>query len=180
MKYLKFSIWFVLCLVLCSSCGSLRPATATYYDSIDGYRYCYITPTNGRTSNAGSIYGNNYGVHGGLTSKSVNPSDLISGYLMKKGYTILPELNPELKDKTLIISYGESGKRDIGLFGYALEVTIQLISAQNHTVLCVGVAEGMGSTEADDIRIAINKCLDKIFIPNFSEQPVEPTNDFYF
>ena len=40
-----------------------------------------------------------------------------------------------------------------------LEVTINLISAKTYQPLCSCIAEGQGSTEADDIRIAITRCL---------------------
>lgn len=73
----------------------------------------------------------------------------------------MPEIKPELIDQTLIVNYGESGKRNIagGLGGYTIEVTIQFISAKTHTLMSSCTAEGQGETEADDIRKAINRCL---------------------
>ena len=110
------------------------------------------------TSSSGGVYGGNYGVYGSTTSKSVNPSDVISGILLKNGFSQLPELKPELTDETLIVNYGESGRRNRGL-GYTIEVTIQFLSAKTNTTVCSCTAEGQGETEADDIRQAITRCL---------------------
>lgn len=164
MKSFKF-LSIICCLFLLSSCASLQPAIATKHTPLDGYRYVYITPTSGLTSSTGSVYGGNYGVYGSSVSKSVNPSDIIAGYMMRKGYVQVPEIKPELASQTLIINYGETGRRDIwgGLLGYTIQVTLQFLSAQTHDVVCTSTAEGMGSTEADDIRIAINRALDELF-----------------
>lgn len=136
----------------------LKPATGLIRDSISNYKYFYITPTNSLTSSTGSTINGMYI----SSSKSVNPSDVITGILIKQGLIRLPELKPELNDKTLLINYGESGRRSTGLGGYAIEVTIQLLSAKTTELACNCTAEGQGSTEADDIRIAINRCLNEI------------------
>ena len=73
----------------------------------------------------------------------------------------MPELKPELSDETLIVNYGESGKRNRGL-GYTIEVTIQFVSAKSYAQICSCTAEGQGSTEADDIRQAITRCLSSL------------------
>ena len=44
-----------------------------------------------------------------------------------------------------------------------IEVTLQILSADTHEVLCTGTAEGQGETEADDIRIAITRALAMVF-----------------
>ena len=67
-------------------------------------------------------------------------------------------LQPELVVQTVIVNYGESGRRNRGL-GYTIEVTIQFISAKTHAQICSCTAEGQGETEADDIRQAITRCL---------------------
>ena len=46
-----------------------------------------------------------------------------------------------------------------GLGGYTLEVTIILIDAKTYDTIYSCTAEGQGSTEADDIREAITRCL---------------------
>lgn len=149
-----------------SGCGTLLPPTVTRHSPLDGYKYVYITPTSEKTATTGGVYGGQYGVYGLTQTHSINPADVISGHFLKRGYTRLPEINPELAEQTLIVNYGESGRRSVG-FGYSIEVTIQLLSAKTNEIVCVGVAEGMGETEADDVRIAINRCLDEIFaMPN--------------
>ena len=153
-----------LCLIVLSltGCATLLPPTVTRHSSLDGYKYVYITPTSEINSVTGGTYGGQYGIYASTSTHSINPSDLISGYFLKRGYTRLPELNPELADQTLIVNFGESGRRPVGL-GYSIEVTIQLLSAKTNEIICVGVAEGKGETEADDVRIAINRCMDEIF-----------------
>lgn len=147
----------VLASILINSCASLKPPTIIKNDSIENYKYIYISSTNSLTSSSGVTYGGQYYT----SSKTVNPSDVITGILTKEGFIKLPELTPELTDQTLIINYGESGKRNIagGLGGYTIEVTIQFISAKSHTLICSCTAEGQGATEADDIRKAITRCL---------------------
>ena len=81
---------------------------------------------------------------------------------MKHGYIILPQLKPELVNETFIVNYGESGKRSVGV-GYTLEVAIQFISAKNNELICSSTAEGMGSDERDDLRIAITRALESLF-----------------
>lgn len=153
-----------ICLVAFGLCGcaTLLPPTITRHSTLDGYKYVYITPTQERTSVTGGTYGGRYGIYGSTSTHSINPSDVISGHFIKRGFTRLPELNPELLEQTLIVNFGETGRRAAGL-GYTIEVTIQLLSAKTNEVICVGVAEGQGETEADDVRIAINRCMDEIF-----------------
>lgn len=83
-------------------------------------------------------------------------------YLFPKAIVILPEIKSELAEETLIVNYGESGRRNRGL-GYTIEVTIQFISAETNEIICFCTAEGQGATEADDIRQAIRRALDGLF-----------------
>lgn len=138
-----------------SSCASLKPPTVIKNGKIENYKYIFISPTSSLTSSSGASYGGQYY----SSSKSVNPSDVITGTLSKEGFIRLPELKPELTDQTLIVNYGESGRRSTGLGGYTIEVTIQFVSAKSHTPICSCTAEGQGETEADDIRKAITRCL---------------------
>ena len=62
------------------------------------------------TSSSGGVYGGAYGVYGSTTSKSVNPTDVITGILAKEGFIRLPELKTDLYSETLIVNYGESGR----------------------------------------------------------------------
>ena len=151
----------VLLNIFTLGCAPLKQVTVVKNDKIENYKYIYISPTKSLTSSSGGVYGGNYGVYGSTTSKSVNPSDVISGILMKEGFALIPELKPVLTDETLIVSYGESGRRNRGL-GYTIEVTIQFLSAKTTNTVCSCTAEGQGETEADDIRQAITRCLNSL------------------
>ena len=164
MKALKFIALSMLMLLINSCAVTLKPVTYNGNTSLIGYKYAYITPTSGLSSSSGGVYGNAYGVYGSTISKSINPADVISGILMKNGFTLIPELDDELKDRTIIINYGETGRRNV-FWGYTIEITLQILSADTLEVLCTTTAEGMGSTEADDIRIAITRAMEAIF-PN--------------
>ena len=157
MKITRLLTVFILSIGL-SGCASLKPATSIKNGSVENYKYIYISPTNSLTSGSGATIGGQFY----SSSKTVNPSDVITGLLTKNGFIKLPELKPELTDETIIVNYGESGKRNTGLGGYTIEVTIQFISAKSNKLLCSCTAEGQGSTEADDIRQAITRCLNEI------------------
>ncbi|HSC54538.1 MAG TPA: hypothetical protein VLC98_12990 [Phnomibacter sp.] len=138
--------------------ASLKEPTSVKNGSIESYKYFYISPTNSLTSSSGlTIEGNYFS-----SSKSVNPADVIIGRLAKAGLIRLPELKPELAEETLIVNYGESGKRNAGLGGSRIEVTIQFVSAKSNTLVCSCSAEGQGETEADHIRKAIARCLSEL------------------
>ena len=87
---------------------------------------------------------------------------LFSRVLMKNGYTIVPEVSNDFKERTIIVNYGETGRRNV-FWGYTIEITLQILSAETLEVLCTTTAEGMGSTEADDIRIAITRAMEAVF-----------------
>ena len=140
------------------SCVPLKPVTTIKNDSIKNYKYVYISQTKTLTSSSGATINGRYF----STSKSVNPSDVITGILAKEGFVLIPELKKELARKTLIVNYGESGKRNTGLGSYSIEVTIQFVSSESSSLICSCTAEGRGQTEADDIRQAITRCLESI------------------
>ena len=81
---------------------------------------------------------------------------------MKHGFIIVPEIKPDEAKETIVVNYAETGRRNLNL-GYTIEITIQILSANDNLLLCTGTAEGQGETEADDIRIAITRCLAEIF-----------------
>lgn len=163
MRPKKIILLALMSLLLVSCVVSLQPVRVTRNASLDNYTYFYITPTETKTGSSGGVYGNGYGVYGSSTSKSTNPADIISGYLIKRGMVRLPEVKSDLADKTMIINYGETGRRGTGLGGYTIEITLQILSAKTSEVICVVTGEGQGETEADDIRIAINRCLEEIY-----------------
>ena len=144
-------------------CSPLLAPTVTRKSPLNFYKYVYLTPTMEKSSITGGTFGNVYGIYGGTSSHSINPTDLICGHFLKRGFTRLPELKPEFLEQTIVVNFGETGRRNTGWGSYTIEVTIQLLSAQSSEVICIGTAEGRGETEADDVRIAINRCMDKIF-----------------
>ena len=162
MKLFRFFAVIGCFVFMCSCAASLKPAVVTRNAPMDDYRYVYITPTSGLTSGSGSVYGGSNGVYGLTQNKSVNPSDIISGHLIRKGFVIVPEINTEQAAQTLIVNYGESGRRNV-FWGYTIEITLQFLSAQTREIVCVSTAEGFGDTEADDIRIAIGRALEEVF-----------------
>ncbi len=126
----KILICILACLFL-TSCYTLKEPVVTINHPIEEYKFIYITPTETLTAGAGGVYGNEYGTYGSTTTKTVNSSDVISGILMKEGFVRLPEIREDLVSETIIVNYGESGKRVIagGLGGYTIEVTIRFLSA---------------------------------------------------
>ena len=159
MSVIKKWLLAICAIILMNGCAPLRMPVIVRNAPIEMYKYAYISPTKELTSSTGGTYGGQYGIYGSSTTKSVNPSDVIAGILIKEGYIILPELKPELSNETLIVNYGESGRRNRGL-GYTIEVTIQFSSAKTNEMICSCTAEGQGETEADDIRQAIRRALE--------------------
>ena len=140
MVLLKRLIFAACGILILGACAPLRVPIIVKKSPIEMFKYAYISPTKELTSSTGSAYGGQYGIYGSSTTKSVNPSDVIAGILIQKGYVILPELNPELAKETLIVNYGESGRRNRGL-GYTIEVTIQFISADTNQMICSCTAD---------------------------------------
>lgn len=165
-----FLLWggAALAALLLGSCGPLRTPTVIKNAPIENYRYAYVTETQALTSSTGHSNGNGGGFMGlfsggtDITTKTVNPGDVISGELAKYGFVILPELTPEQEAQTVIVNYGESGSRKRGI-KEATEVTIQFISADSKQLICSCTAEGQGQTEADNIREAIRRALSALF-----------------
>ena len=164
MKVIKELLIAIYALIL-TSCGSykLMEPQLTINEPISNYQYVYVKPTSEVNSTRGGTYGNQYGVYGTTYSKSVNPADEIAGQLMKSGYIRIPEVTDEVKDKCIIISYSVSGRRKVDIWGsYTTEVTLQLLSAKTMELIAVVTAEGIGSTETDDIGKAIQRCMEKL------------------
>lgn len=157
MKKARLIIFLILCAVL-TGCVTLQPATVIKNGDISNYQYLIINGTASLTSGTGQTINGIYYSE----SKSVNPRDVISGYMAKKGFIILSETDAALLDKTLIVNYGESGRRTV-FWGYTTEVTIQFISPETKLLVFSSTAEGIGSTEADDIKEAITRALDALF-----------------
>ena len=147
-----------------SGCATLEEPKIKKSDDVKKYKYVAISNTASLSSGSGTVFGNQYGVYGGTTIKSINPGSVIEGILLKKGFTSINEIKPEITNKTMIVKYGQSGRRDVagGLGGYTLEVTISFINAKTYENVYTCTAEGQDFTEADDIREAITRCLSGI------------------
>lgn len=161
----KIVLFFIV--LLATACGALKPTTCTVQPNFYKYRYVYIMPTGSVTgSTAVHTIDRNY-VTGGVT-KTTNPADMMSGYLMQKGFTILPQLDQNKLSETLVLSYGETDHRSVGFLWLfdATSIIIQFRDAQSNELVASAESEDYGSTEADNIRYAIRNALDAIF-----EQP---------
>ena len=161
MKIFQFLILISISLFL-ASCAPLNPVSSIKNDSIFKFKYAYIPNTQSLSSSAGTTIDGQYYT----TSKTVNPKDVIAGRLVKKGFIIVPRIDESQKDQTLVVNYGESGTRKTGFGSYAIEVTIQIITSNTNQLISTCTAEGRGQTEADDIRMAINSCLDNLLNDN--------------
>jgi len=160
---MKFNncVFLLLLTVLVSGCATLKDPEITKRGEIEEYSFVVLPNAANLSSSSGGVYGNQYGVYGSSSSKEINPSNVIEGILLKRGLISTDTVTAETKDKTLIVKYGESGRRDVagGLGGYTLEVTIVIVTATTSEIFYSCVAEGQGSTEVDDIRQAIHRCL---------------------
>ena len=161
---MKKLLLFIATLVL-TACGALKPTTCSVQPTFYKYRYVYIMPTGSVTGSTGvyTSYVDNR-VHGGVT-RTANPSDMMSGYLMQKGLTIIPQLDEAKKAETLVLSYGETDRRDVGFLWLSTStgIIIQFRDALTNDLIASAEAEDYGSTEADNVRYALRKALDAIF-----------------
>lgn len=155
-----FIFFFVLATVLClSACSRVVYAPIVeVHPTITKYRYVYIVPTSGLTHGA-SYVTTGYGgyTYGGGFVGTTNPADVISGDLMARGYAILPELNPDLLDKTMVINYGET---DVVAHNGRIynAVVLQLRDAKTAELVSSVKADGQGT------RDAILRALDGVFL----------------
>lgn len=154
------------CLAMAVICFSMtgcviKERTVKKYSETSKYQFVLIPSTSDLVSSSSGMYGNQYGMYGSSQSKQLNPSSVIEGLLLKKGLTSVNKVTPEIEDRTLVVKYGESGRRNVagGLGGYTLEVTIKFLSATTQEPVFLCTAEGQGETEVDDIRDAITRCL---------------------
>lgn len=164
---MKKTIYLLVCFVgilLFASCISLLPTSITRNAPLDGYKYFYVTPTSERNSVRGETYGHDGNVYGSTRSNSINPADLISGYMMAKGYVRVPEVKEKNAKQTMVINYGDGNMRE-GIFEErAVQVTIQILDGENNELLVVCQADAKDNNESMAIKNAIEKCLDEIFL----------------
>ncbi|MCI6643318.1 MAG: hypothetical protein MSH18_03825 [Bacteroidales bacterium] len=136
------------------SCVTLLPPNVAIKKDISKYTRVYIPETQAIQSSTSFL------ISGVVIpySQTTNPRDLIAGFLSKRGYIVLHQLDERFRQETIIVNYGESGKRTVGL-GYTIEVTLQFVSAETGELLCTTTAEGCGDTEAGDIKQAVTRAL---------------------
>lgn len=161
---MKKILFFIVALTL-TACGALKPTTCFVQPNFYKYRYVYIMPTGSVTGSTGVYSIDRNTVSGGVT-KTTNPADVMAGYLMQKGFTVLPQLDQNKLAETLILSYGETGKRNVGFLWLfdATGIIIQFRDAQTNDLIASAEDEATGSTEADNVRNAIRNALDAIFV----------------
>ncbi|MBL4911329.1 MAG: hypothetical protein JKX78_15130 [Alteromonadaceae bacterium] len=145
----------LLALSGCSSInpsGDILPPEINSYIPIDNYSFVLIN----ESETVNSAVANE---SGGYT-RTVDPDEAIAGVLLKMGVIRIYETPDTNLDKVALVSYGVSGTRNIGLMGaYSQEVTIVIREVNSTNLIYQCSAEGIGSTEADDIRNAISSCL---------------------
>lgn len=161
-RYTAFLLGIMALVVMCllTGCATLRPPTMRVNKDLRAYSHVYVPATQTMDSHSGIP------VAGVIIpySQSVNPRDVIAGAFAKRGFVVLPSLDERFRPQTLMVSYGESGRRNVALgLGYTIEITIQLVSAETGELVATTTAEGCGSTEADDIKQAITRALDALF-----------------
>ena len=147
-----------------TACGALKPTTCSVQPTFYKYRYVYIMPT-GSVTGSTEVYSIDRDYVAGGVVKTSNPADIMSGYLMQKGFAILPQLDDSKLAETLVLSYGETGHRSVGFLWLfdATSIILQFRDAQTNDLVASAEAEDYGSTEADNIRFAIRGALDAIF-----------------
>lgn len=128
-----------ICLVLLmNACAPLKTPVIVKNAPIERFKYVYISPTKELTSSTGSTYGGQYGIYGSSTTRSVNPSDVIAGMLIQKGYVILPELNPELAKETfnLFIAFCKHNPYFISARQIGASPSKEYLSMERSTNMC--------------------------------------------
>ena len=90
---------------------------------------------------------------------------MMSGYLMQKGFVVLPQLDQNKLEETLVLSYGETGHGSAGVLWLytTTSIIIQFRDAKSNDLIASAEAEDWGYTEADNVRYALRGALDAIF-----------------
>jgi len=180
-----FLIFIAALLAAVSVIAQLRDPIVSINSNPREYKYAYVMPAGGVTSNAGSggaiveTSGLVVGAMSGSPTKTVNPSETISGRLMRLGYTITPSVIPELAEQTMIVTYGHAGKRQISKNYAANIIIIQMTNGKTHDVIATIEAEASTETATDDISAAIEGAMDRFeahVSPNVSVEFIEQYN----
>lgn len=159
---MKQLLTILVCALAVCGCATSRYSSVNKFAPIEDYKYIYVLGTNELVSIDTSVgtadeFGN---ATASTYINAFNPSDVIVGYLMKKGFIRAPNLDKELAHKTLLVSYGESGHYRGGI----AEVTIQFIDASTHELITSTTAASGGiKSDSDKLRDAILKSLKILF-----------------
>lgn len=136
---------FLTCVMMTigAMAGKVKEPTVDIRGDLSKYQYVYVIPVSGDKPAPGVPANNGYVIY----SRNLYPSDVISGYLMKYNYTIMPECSLENADKTLIVSYGVTGRRMMSWVKMACTIIIQMSDAQTHEIVATFETEGSGIDE---------------------------------
>lgn len=159
---MKSFLPLLFCALAICGCATSKYSSVNRAAHIEGYKYFYVLGTNELVSIDTSVgIADEFGNASASTYiNAFNPSDVIVGYLMKKGFIRAPKLDKELAHKTLLVSYGESGHYRGGI----AEVTIQFIDASTHELITTTTAASGGiKSDSDKLRDAILKSLKNLF-----------------
>ena len=158
----KQLLLFILFLLSVSIRAQLKMPTAKVNGNLNDYKYYYVVPTEGITASSG-VSGTVTNFHTGITvgnaTRTVVPSDIIKGFLMKRNFNVITSIKPELANQTLIVSYGYIGRRPLKISAYASVIVLQLINAKTQELVASFEAEGCGADETDDILQAVDEAL---------------------
>lgn len=143
----------VLCALFMLSSHKTYEAAGTAGEASIEKRFKYIViPDKALTFN---LKGKDVTVH-----KVLNPSKTLTEIFKKEGYTVLPELIPELESKTLIVNCGTYIDNDGK--SYTLGINIQLISAETSEMIGIRTAKVKNTSETEAINKAIEQELTKL------------------
>lgn len=169
MKSLYGFLLLGLVALLCGCASSAPVCISRGTDSVRNYKYVYVAPTEGYSlsTDIGSVVTTNPATSMAMyTSSTVtqtaNPSTIIKGWAIKKGYVVVYDIRPEFAEQTMIITCAETNRRSLG--GGIIEMTAQCVSAKTYQIICVYSAESYGwGSEPNRVKNAVNKCMSAMF-----------------
>ena len=159
---MKQFLSILVCVLALCGCATSKYSSVNRAAPIEGYKYFYVLGTNELVSIDTSVgLADEFGNASTSTYiNSLNPADVIGGYLMKKGFIRAPRLDQGQANKTLLVSYGESGHHWLDV----PEVTIQFIDASTHELVAATTAAAGGvGDDSYKLRKAILKSLKNLF-----------------
>ncbi len=133
--------------------------TVVIKGDLNQYKYVYVIPTSGTTSSSGistsvHIWGPFFTTIGNGTS-TANPSEVLSGFFMKEGFTVVPSITPEITNKALIVSYGF-----LGADGLYSKIILQVTDANTHETIASYETSGKALDEAEQVSRALDYAME--------------------